>query len=74
MGGGVSDIIMHGRVGRTLACYRSMCSVSRRGAPLQPKRLTPGQADPPHFERARAAADAAGEGRHDGHDDLNVAS
>ena len=42
---------------------------SATGAPY-PQR----QADPPHFERARAAAHAAGEGRHDGHDDLNVAS
>ena len=59
---------MHGRVGGTLACYRSMCSVSRRGAPLQPKAsaLPPGQADPPRAlcERARARLHAAGEGRH----------
>ena len=32
----------HARVcGGTLACYRSMCSASRRGAPLQPERLNP---------------------------------
>ena len=37
-------------------CVLQHVSVSRRGAPLQPKRLTYPQADPPHFERARAAA------------------
>ena len=31
----------------TLACYRSMCSVSRRGAPLQPERPTPRPGRPP---------------------------
>ena len=33
--------------GGTLACYRSMCSVSRRGAPLQPERPTPRPGRPP---------------------------
>ena len=32
-----------------------MCSASRRGAPLQPERLTPRPGRAPHFERARAA-------------------
>ena len=43
--------------GATLACYRSMCSASRRGVCLcNRSALPPGQAAPPHFERARAAA------------------
>ena len=33
--------------GGTLACYHSMCSVSRRGAPLQPERPTPRPGRPP---------------------------
>ena len=33
--------------GGTLACYRSMCSVSRRGAPLQPERPTTRPGRPP---------------------------
>ena len=44
---GVSDIIMHERARGTLACYRSMCSASRRGAPLQPERPTPRPGRPP---------------------------
>jgi len=61
--------------GGTLACYRSMCSASRRGAPLQPERsaLPPGQADPPHFERARGCTPLE-RGIMTRHDDLNVAS
>ena len=43
-----------------------MCTARRRGAPLQPERLTPDQADLPHyFERARAAARRSSGGRHD---------
>ena len=33
--------------GGTLVCCRSMCSVSRRGAPLQPERPTPRPGRPP---------------------------
>ena len=46
--GGVSDIIMRKCAGERLrALYRSMCSVSRRGAPLQPERPTPRPGRPP---------------------------
>ena len=56
--GGEGDLRHHHAraCGGTLACYRSMCYVSRRGAPLQPERPTPRPGRPPHFERARAAA------------------
>ena len=43
--------------GGTLVCCRSMCSASRRGAPLGSERLLPtGQADPPRFQRACCSA------------------
>ena len=46
VGGGLRH--HHAQVcGGTLACYRSMCSVSRRGAPLQPERPTPRPGRPP---------------------------
>ena len=45
--GGVSDIIMREVCGGTLVCYRSMRSVSRRGAPVQPERPTPRPGRPP---------------------------
>ena len=46
VGGGLRH--QHAQVcGGTLACYRSMCSVSRRGAPLQPERPTLRPGRPP---------------------------
>ena len=72
--GGVSDIIMRKCAGERL-CATAACAVcesARRacatGAPYPQVRPTP------RTLSARARLHAAGEGRHDGHDDLNVAS
>ena len=74
MGRGVSDIIMHERAGQRLRATAA-CAVrvgaacaSATGAPYPQARPTP------RTLSARARLHAAGEGRHDGHDDLNVAS
>ena len=57
-----------GVCGERFVLPQHMCRVSRRGAPLQPKRLTPPGARPtPRTLSARARLHAAGEGRHDGH-------
>ena len=46
-----------GACGGTLVCCRSMCSASRRGAPLGSERILPRrQADPPRFQRACCSA------------------
>ena len=74
VGRGVSDIIMHERAGQRLRATAA-CAVrvgaacaSATGAPYPQAR------PPPRTLSARARLHAAGEGRHDGHDDLNVAS
>ena len=56
VGRGVSDIIMHERAGQRLRASAA-CAV-RVGAARHWNRsaLPPGQADPPHFERACAAS------------------
>ena len=56
VGRGVSDIIMHKRAGERLRATAA-CAVRVGAARLcNRSALPPGQADPPHFERARAAA------------------
>ena len=71
MGRGVSGIIMHERAGQRLRASAA-CAV-RVGAARHWNRsaLPPGQADPPHFERACAASRRCS-GRSSRHDDLNV--
>ena len=72
--GGVSDIIMRKCAGERLRAVPQhvQCESARRasatGAPYPQARPTP------RTLSARARLHAAGEGRHDGHDDLNVAS
>ena len=56
VGRGVSDIIMHKRAGERLRATAA-CAVRVGAARLcNRSALPPGQADPPHFERARVAA------------------
>ena len=72
--GGVSDIIMRKCAGERSCVLPQhvQCESARRacatGAPYPQARPTP------RTLSARARLHAAGEGRHDGHDDLNVAS
>ena len=73
-GGGVSDIMMRKCAGERLRATAEhvQCESARRAsateAPYPQARPTP------RTLSARARLHAAGEGRHDGHDDLNVAS